>query len=63
MIKLKRKILNYSQKDVGNKIDTPQQSISLIEKYERCPSLDTFIKYAGVMGYEVTLIDKNSILK
>ena len=44
MIKLKRKILNYSQKDVGNKIDTPQQSISLIEKYERCPSLDTFIK-------------------
>lgn len=53
--------MNFSQKEVGNKIDSAQQAISLIEKYERCPSLDTFIKYAGVMGYEVTLIEKSSI--
>lgn len=53
--------MNLSQKEVAYKINSAQQAISLIEKYERCPSLDTFIKYAGIMGYEVTLINKKSI--
>ena len=39
-------------------INTAQQAVSLIEKCERCPSLDTFIKYVEVMGLEIMLVSK-----
>lgn len=61
VVKRKRRIKNYSQKEIAMILNTSQQSISLIEKIERCPSIDTFIKYAGVMGLEIILVDKENI--
>lgn len=56
-----RKRERITQKELAKLTGNPQQTISLIERKERIPSIKTFSKILDALGYELQIVKKQSM--
>lgn len=62
-LKVQRRNLALTQREIAEKLDIPQSTVYRIENFKTSPQLSTVVRYARVVGMKIVIFDDQITLR